>query len=466
VGAGATTSTYWDAAIETMSPADLRSLESTRLARQLAYVAEHSPWYRERWAAAGVRLDQVDGVDALALLPLTEKRDIARAQLEGELFGPNQCAPTERIVRVVATGGTSGQPIRLGWTRDDVLAYGEMGARALWTMGCRPTDLVVNCFNYSLYAGGVMDHGAFEHLGAAILPYGVGQSRRLLDTLAQIPAEISLYATPSYAIRLAELAADVGIDLPSLGVRKGFFSGEAGLQVEGYRRRIEDVWGLTAHDLYGVAELGCQSGECEYRTGMHFGGAGLVAAELIDPDSGAVRPMVDGAEGELVFTALQREACPLVRLRSHDAVVVYTDRCPCGRTGFRFHVRGRSDDMFVVKGLNVFPRSIQEALLELRPDVTAEYFVVLPDPPPFDDDPELYLEVGRGVPVDAYPRLADAIREVLARRVGVGATLRLMPPGSIASEHKTIRLYRAYEGRQPPPALLDRVLWSSRRAAP
>lgn len=466
MGVDAARSGPWNEAMETMPASAIRAYEAARLTTQLRYVADQSPWYRERWEAAGVELDRVDSVEALELLPFTDKREIADAQVAGDLFGPHQCAPTASIVRIVGTGGTSGQPIRLGWTAADVGVYNEMGARALWAMGCRPDDVVVNCFNYSVYAGGVMDHGAFEALGAAILPYGVGQSRRLLETLAAIPGPLSLYATPSYAIRLAELAAELTVDLPALGVRKGFFSGEAGLQVEGYRRRIEDAWGLVAHDLYGIAELGCQSGECEYRTGMHFGGTGLVAAELIDPDTGAVVPITDGAEGELVFTALQREACPLVRLRSHDYVIVYTDPCPCGRTGFRFHVRGRSDDMFVVKGLNVFPRGIREALLDLGDVVTGESFVVLGQAPPIDYDPELYLEVRRDVPAEDYPHLAAEIVDLLVRRVGFRAAVRFVPQGSIASEHKTMRLYRSYEGRPPPAAIVDRSLWPEATVAP
>ena len=221
-----------------------------------------------------------------------EKSEITESQKQGELFGPHQCAEFKDIVRIVGTGGTSGQPTRIGWTDNDIKNYNEMGARGLWTTGCRPDELVVNCFNYSLYAGGIMDHMTFEYLGAAILPYGVGRSERLLEMLQGFPksgATYALYSTPSYALRLHEVAQTMGIDLRDLGFTKGYFSGEAGLQVPGYRQRIEEAWGMKAMDLYGAAEFGVQSGECEYQQGLHYSGGGLVVAELIEPESGEIK---------------------------------------------------------------------------------------------------------------------------------------------------------------------------------
>jgi phenylacetate-CoA ligase len=320
-----------------------------------------------------------------------------------------------------------------------------MGARALWIMGCRPGDLVINCFNYSIYAGGVMDHMSFETLGATMLAYGVGKSRELLDIMADIPGEKCLYSTPSYAVRLAEVALDAGVNLRDLHVTKGFFSGEAGLQVPGYRQRIEDLWGMTAHDLYGIAELGCQSAECQHQAGMHYCGGGLVIAELIDPDTGAVKPMRAGERGELVYTALKREASPLLRLRSHDFVEVQTDRCECGRTGFRFRTLGRSDDMFVVKGVNIFPTSVQEILTAFRPRLTGEFQIALDQPPPFDYTPRLLVEVARDASEAHRAELTAEITEVIGRKAGFGTRVELVPQGTIASEHKTRRVLRLYE---------------------
>jgi len=419
--------------------------EAPLLARQIAYLYANSDYYRAQFDDAGIRPQDITCQEALEQVPFTEKRDLAQTQREGALIGPHQCAPMSDIVRLVGTGGTSGKPMRIGWTREDVHAYNEMGARALWILGCRPDDLVLNCFNYSIYAGGVMDHMSFEHLGATILAYGVGKSRALLDMFADLPGPKCLYSTPSYAVRLADVAAEAGIDPRSLNIRKGFFSGEAGLQVPGYRQKIEKTWGMSTHDLYGVAELGCQSAECEQHDGMHFCGQGYVIAELIDPYTGAVKKMRDGETGELVYTAIKRQASPLLRLRSHDYVEVRTSPCACGRTGFRFYTKGRSDDMFVVKGVNIFPTAVQDVLHDLEPQLTGEFQIALDFPPPFDYAPRLLVEVGRDVPQSQHEALTRETEALVSRKAAFAVRVELVSQGTIASEHKTKRVLRNYE---------------------
>jgi len=437
--------TFWSKKLETMPVEDLYRYEAPLLARQIAYLYANSDYYRAQFDDAGIRPQDITCQEALEQVPFTEKRDLAQTQREGALIGPHQCAPMSDIVRLVGTGGTSGKPMRIGWTREDVHAYNEMGARALWILGCRPDDLVLNCFNYSIYAGGVMDHMSFEHLGATILAYGVGKSRALLDMFADLPGPKCLYSTPSYAVRLADVAAEAGIDPRSLNIRKGFFSGEAGLQVPGYRQKIEKTWGMSTHDLYGVAELGCQSAECEQHDGMHFCGQGYVIAELIDPYTGAVKKMRDGETGELVYTAIKRQASPLLRLRSHDYVEVRTSPCACGRTGFRFYTKGRSDDMFVVKGVNIFPTAVQDVLHDLEPQLTGEFQIALDFPPPFDYAPRLLVEVGRDVPQSQHEALTRETEALVSRKAAFAVRVELVSQGTIASEHKTKRVLRNYE---------------------
>lgn len=446
---------YWDERIERLLPSELERLEGPLIAEQIDYVCAKSAYYRAKFKSAGVRPETVTSREALETVPFTEKSEVTAAQRGGDLFGPHQCAPFEHIVRIVATGGSSGQPTRIGWTTKDADLYSEMGARALWTGGCRPGDFVVNCFNYSLYAGGVMDHMAFERLGAGVLPYGVGNSERLLDLLCGLPSDggpssYTLYSTPSYAVRLHGLAQARGIDLKTLGFRKGIFSGEPGLQILGYRARIEEAWGMVATDLYGVAEVGAQSAECEHRCGLHYGAGGMVVAELINPQTGTVTKWESGATGELVFTSLLRRACPLIRLRSHDTVRVYTDPCACGRSSFRFHVLGRSDDMFIVKGVNVFPLSVQEALMPLRPDVTGEFFIVLDRAPPIDYPPRVCVELASGIPRSRFEALKREVIEAVRKRSNFTPEVQFIRAGTISVEHKTRRLYRAYEGIAPP----------------
>ena len=203
---------FWNEEIETLSPAARRRLEDGRLVDQIAYEYETSPYYRAKLDAAGLRPADIRGVDDLPAIPFMEKTEVAASQADGTLLGVNQCAPLELIVRIQATGGTTGQPIRIGLTRRDIGDYGEMGARALWAMGCRPGEVVFECMNYNLYSGGLSDHMTFETLGAATIPFGVGHSERLLTMMSGLADPFGIWATPSYAVRLAEVARGMGLD--------------------------------------------------------------------------------------------------------------------------------------------------------------------------------------------------------------------------------------------------------------
>ena len=258
----ATRGEYWNEEIETMPAGARRRLETERLRAQLAYNHRTSPYYSAKLDAAGVEPADIGGLEDLARIPFMEKREIAASQEDGTLLGINQCAALPEIVRIQATGGTTGQPLRIGWTRQDIADYCEMGARALWAMSCRPGDIVFTTMNFSLYAGGLSDHLTFETLGATTIPYGVGQSERLIRMMAAMSDDVCLWATPSYAVRLAEVARELGIAPRDVGIAKGFFSGEAGMQVPGYREAIEETWGMRAWDMYGTGELALHSGEC------------------------------------------------------------------------------------------------------------------------------------------------------------------------------------------------------------
>ena len=195
-------------------------------------------------------------------------------------------------------------------------------------MGCRPGDIVFECMNYNLYSGGLSDHMTFETLGAATIPFGVGHSERLLTMMAGLADPFGIWATPSYAVRLAEVARGMGLDPRDIGLRKGYFSGEAGLQVPGYRERVEEAWGMVARDQYGTGELGLHSGECDVLDGVHFGGTGIAIAELIDPDSGdaaALHRRASKARSSTRRSGARRARC--MRMRSHDLMQVFTEPC-------------------------------------------------------------------------------------------------------------------------------------------
>ncbi|RLA12706.1 MAG: hypothetical protein DRQ59_06995 [Gammaproteobacteria bacterium] len=436
---------YWNEEIETMPPGGVDHLESERLQRQMAYVYETSAYFRARFDQAGVTPQSIRHRDDLTGLPFMEKNELADSQLEGALLGINQCASLENIIRIQATGGTTGRPMRVGWTRQDVADYCEMGARALWTSGCRPGDLVFECMNYNLYAGGVSDHMCFETIGAATIPYGVGNSIRLLEMMNQIREDISLWATPSYAVRLAALARENGMEPRDIGVRKGFFSGEAGMQVAGYREKIEDTWGLKAVDLYGTGELAMHCGECEQQNGVHYGGTGFVLTELIDPQTTDPIAFEDGAVGEFVYTSIQREACPQLRMRSHDLMQVFTEACACGRTSFRFKILGRSDDMFIVKGINVFPLGVQATLTAMRPLLTGEFQIILDRAPPIDYAPRILVEIAGDVPQALHTELRAKTERAIANDLNFSASIEFVAEGSISTDKKSRRLIRQYE---------------------
>jgi phenylacetate-CoA ligase len=386
------------------------------------------------------------GLEGVGDLPLTEKSELQAALGGAEAFGSNQAAPLDRLMRMQATGGTTSRPMRMAITRRDAAVYCEAGARAHWAAGIRPGDVLFECMNYSMYAGGVNDHMTFEALGACVAPVGVGQSSRLISILGDMAAPAAIYSTPSYALHLAGTARAEGLEPRVLGLRKGVFSGDAGLDVPGVRAEIEAAFGMVARNVYGTSETAPLASECDEVDGLHWVCAGLYLPELIETDTGAPLAFEDGAVGELVITTLDREAHPLIRLRTRDHVRVMTRPCPCGRTGFRFEVLGRADDMFIVRGINVYPLAVGAIVGEFRPALTGEYQIVLEQRPPLMEPPLLRVELAASISADERKslrgRLVERVRELLVFTPDVV----LLDPGAMPrSEMKTRRLVRSYD---------------------
>ncbi len=436
----------WDAEVECAEPAGEAALIAARLPEQLAYVAQTSPFYRDLWRSAGVDATQVRTQEDLGRLPFTEKDALRRSQDATPPFGGTQGAPLEQLARIQCTGGTTGVPMRMGFTKSDLDWLDDVAARATWCAGGRPGDIVLECMNYSMYVGGVTDHMGFERAGLCVLPYGVGNSLRLLELVEAMATPWLLYSTPAYALRLAQVAREHGMDPRALRMAKGIFSGEGGLQVPGFRDLIEETWGCTAQDVYGLSETGVMAAECEHRTGLHLVTRGHFATELIDPVSGVVIAPEDGAEGELVFTNLAREASFLVRYRSHDLVRIHGAPCACGRTGLRFSMIGRSDDMFIVRGVNVFPLGVQDILYGMRPAVTGEFRIILDQEPPIDYAPRVLVERGD----DDADDLAQRVEAAIQARLNFTPAVELVAAESLPrAERKSKRLYRTYLGEVP-----------------
>jgi phenylacetate-CoA ligase len=406
-----------------------------------------TPFYAERLRTGGLDPLRVRSVADLAALPFTEKDELRRSQAEHPPLGGNQGAPLERIVRMQATGGTTGDPMRIGFTAADLRHLDAAAARCLRFAGMGPGDLVVQCMNYSLYVGGVTDHMAFEAAGCCVLPYGVGRSRGLLALTQAMGVPWCLYSTPAYALRLAQVAREAALEPRALGLAKAVLSGDVGLGVPGFRDEIEATWGLVARDIYGLSETGFVAAERDPSEGLVFLANESLVVELVDPDSGRVKPVASGVEGELVFTTLHREASPLVRFRSHDVVRIGNDAPPgCPPGAFAFELLGRSDEMFIVRGVNVFPLAVQEVVSALRPAATGRVQIVLTKAPPIDYDPLVRVEHQRGIEAEELVQLGERLRREIQSRLNFSARIELVQADGLApGEGKVKRLVRAYE---------------------
>ena len=419
-----------------MPPAWTRRLEEERLAEQVSRCYDRSPFYRRKLEEAGVRPEHVERLEDLAALPFTTKEELRASQEESPPYGDYVCVDGIEIVRMHLSSGTTGKPLVMPYTERDVATSAEVGARAFWAAGVRPDDTVLHCLSYSFYTGGVSDHAALESTGAAMIPVGLGQSARLLELWRDLRPTV-LFSTITYPVHLAETAAERGLDPRSLGLAKLVVTGEPGGQIAATRKRLEELWGAEVGDTYGLSEVwGTLAGECEERAGLHFSGQDAALVELIEPESGERVPVEEGARGELVFTHLYREAAPLIRFRSRDVAEILGVDCPCGRTGFRFRVVGRSDDMFRVRGINVFPSAVEELMREQGVD----RFAIVLDSFPVEPPVRILVEGVTG----RERELAQAVRARLDFTCEISAAT--LP----RSEAKSKRLYRVYDGEEAP----------------
>jgi len=368
---------------------------------QMKYVIKNSFFYKEKYKKFGLSNNQVVDISNFKNLPFTYKNEIIEEQ---NIFPPYGRLAThensQNLRRVHITSGSTGKPLYIILTENDLAATIEAGRRAFHCAGLTSHDTVIHCLNYCLWAGGITDHLSLEATGATIIPFGVGNSEKLIQTILELqPTAIS--CTPSYLSRLEYLlTSKFNLSPVDLGLKKAIFGGEAGIQNPKIRSRIEETWKMKAIDAnYGMADvLSIFGSECNERQGLHFHGQGILYVELIDPLNKKNLPISDGIEGELVLTHLKREAQPLVRFRTRDFIkIVSTKKCTCGRSSFRFLILGRTDNMITVKGINVYPNAIANILSERSEWFSGEFEIVLDTPPPVNQlflRIELYKKVG------------------------------------------------------------------------
>ena len=424
---------YYSPEIETAPREKIVALQNERLAATVRRVYENVPFYRNKMEQAGVTPDDIRTIDDLHKLPFSYKQDLRDTYPYG-LFA----VPLKDVVRLHASSGTTGKQIVVGYTRNDLEVWDECVARALTAAGCTDEDIVHVSYGYGLFTGGLGADGGAKRIGATAVPVSSGNTQRQVTILKDFGSTI-LCCTPSYALHIAEVLYASGYTKDDIKLKAGVFGAEP--WTNEMRRKIEEMLGLTAYDIYGLTEIigPGVAFECKEQTGMHVNEDHFIV-EVIDPDTGEVLP--EGTQGELVFTCITKEAFPILRYRTRDIGVITRGKCSCGRTLVKMtKPRGRTDDMLIIRGVNVFPSQIETVLLEKG--YTANYQIVVDRQNNFDSI-EVQVEISNEIFSDTVRGLAERAKDLAAALktlLGVTAKVTLLEPNSIPrSEGKAVRV--------------------------
>jgi phenylacetate-CoA ligase len=415
----------WNREIEFMDPAALRELQSKRLRAAVKRAYTRVPHYRAKLDAAGVKPSQIKSIKDIHLLPFTTKDDLRETYPFG-MFA----VPMEEVVRIHASSGTTGKSIVVGYTRKDVATWAEVMARTLAAGGTHRGDVLQNSYGYGLFTGGLGAHYGAELIGASVIPTSGGQTQRQVQIMQDFGATV-LCCTPSYALVIAEAGREMGVDWEKMPLRVGFFGAEPWSQT--MRAEIENALKVHALDIYGLSEIiGPGVGfECLQKNGLHLNEDHFYP-EVINPETG--QPVVPGERGEVVFTAFTKEALPLLRYRTRDLTRFIPEPCPCGRSLRRMErVTGRSDDMLIIRGVNVFPSQIEQVLMGVE-GTTPNYLLVVDRKPRQMDELEVQVEVSPERFSDEIAKLeavADRIRSGIESILGLHVTVRLVEPKTL-----------------------------------
>ena len=417
-------SPIWNPEYECMDRESLHEVQLRRLQMTVSWVWERVPYYRAQLEERGVRPRDIKSLADVRRLPFTDKSALRDTYPFG-MFA----VPLDEIVRLHSSSGTTGKPIVVGYTRGDINTWTELTARVASAAGVHRGDLAQMAFLYGMFTGGWGMHFGIERIGATVIPAGSGNTERHIMMMQDFGTTVFV-STPSYALYLAEIADNMGVDIRSLPLRLALFGGEPTSPAA--KREIEERLGIRATDNYGLSEVMGPgvSGECECACGLHIN-EDHVLWELVDPDSG--EPVPPGEEGEIVFTSLTKEAFPVLRYRTHDLTRVTTERCECGRTLARMErVSHRTDDMLIVRGVNVFPSQIEDVLFKIE-KIRPHYLVVVDRKKGLDDievrlevEPEVFSDIMADM-VAFQTNVADRLQSVL----GLRAKITLVEPGTI-----------------------------------
>ncbi|MET0609522.1 MAG: AMP-binding protein [Gaiellaceae bacterium] len=413
------------------------ALDDESYRAQLRYLLERSPFYRAKLAGA----DPDGGLAELATLPLTQKDELRASRTRENPIGEHLCAERSELVRIYSTSGTTGTPSYVPLTAGDLDNWVTGSARSYAASGIAAGQRIVSTYDAGPFVAGAA-LASFERIGLSHIPVGTGHTARLMRAVELLRPE-AVVLTPSYAAHLVEWAAERDFDLSGSSVERVLVAGEPGGGEPGFREQLESGWGARVTEAMGIGDIGVSLwGECEEQDGMHLGARGFVHPELIEPESGRALPLEDGAAGELVLTHLRHRAAPLLRFRTRDHVRVRISPCPCGRTGPRVRCVGRTDEMLIVRGVNVFPSAVREVVSSFAPRVSG-YVLVRPRADGVKQEPPLpvAVELARGAQAD--DELADAIRARVREVLVVQTAVELVAWGSLQrSEYKSKLLER------------------------
>ncbi len=425
---------YWNEEIECMAHEDMKKLQSERLVKQVKHVWDNVPYYKKLMEEKGVTPDDIHGIEDLHKLPFLSKADLREAYPYGLL-----AKPLSECVRIHSTSGTTGKRVVAFYTQHDIDLWENCCARAIVAAGGTKDDVCHVAYGYGLFTGGAGLNGGSHKVGCLTLPMSSGNTERQIQFMQDLGSTI-LCCTPSYAAYIGETVKEMGINPEELTLKAGIFGAEP--WTEEMRREIEKLLGIKAYDIYGLTET---SGpgvafECEAQSGMHINEDNFIA-EIIDPDTGEVLP--EGSKGELVFTSITKEAFPLLRYRTRDICILTREKCSCGRTLVKMcKPMGRSDDMLIIKGVNVFPSQIESVLLKIS-KASPNYQIVV-DRVNNSDTFEIRVELNDDMFSDTVKSIEDLEKKIsndIHNILGIKAKIRLVEPKSIPrSEGKAVRV--------------------------
>lgn len=436
--------------IELEAPTEIRRLQNRLLQAQVQYLAEHSRFYQEKFTANGVGVSGVRSIDDLVSLPFTTKDEIRTSLERVRPLGEHLAAPTEDLVQFQSSSGTTGRPSHVGVTKADLQDWIELIRRSLVAVGFRPGDRVLHALGMSRgWVGGLPVIEGLQALGAGVIPIGAEPGTTWLLNVIRDLEPIGLLATPNFAVYLGEQSESV-LRLPAseLSIRKIFTGGEPGAGIASFRMRAESLWDAEMREVMGGTDISpVLWAECEDRSGMHFIGPDSVYFELISVENQSPVAVAEGAVGELVYTHLKRRACPVLRFRHGDIVRVTGIGCSCGRTGAKIRCFGRADDMFIVKGVNVYPSAILDIVLGLRP-MTTGAMRILKESPDYAISGPLRIRVERSSDLtpEQSSALAKHVEQLISDLCRCRTIIELVPPGTypLPGRDKVVLVEKAY----------------------